>query len=254
MNLGSISASDYVTFGRPVEFVLVLVAQVSTILFAIIPSAPPVVQLPGSEETVMWGLGVAILFLFGGLFYTIRWVSRQTYSVTLQKTRHQLISFLAYAIFGICAVISAYVVFILPYPNSSLGVVDVGAGLVYSAIFAESILVLLGGRIWRSTETDSLRLDIKEFIQALHSLRDNPVSSTDSVEVISTRGERIVDRLADSKFKESQDISRKIDKWLSEFDEASTLPTQENLATVEDISNITKNLCSLVPDLESDER
>ncbi|WP_281195742.1 hypothetical protein [Halorubrum sp. F4] len=141
--------------------------------------------------------------------------------------------------------------FILPYPNSSLGVVDIGAGLVYSAIFAESILVLLGGRIWRTTDTESLRLDIKEFVQALHSFRDDPVSSTDRVELISTRGERIVDRLAESKFKESQDLSQELEEWLSDFDEASTLPIHEDIATAESISEITKNLCSLVPDLES---
>jgi hypothetical protein len=252
MNLNSISASDYLTFGRPVEFVLVLVAQVFTILFAIIPSAPPIVQLPGSEEIVMWSLGGAILLLFGGLFYTTRWVSRQTYSITLQKTRHQLISFLAYATLGILAVLFAYVVFILPYPNSSLGVVDIGAGLVYSAIFAESILVLLGGRIWRTTDTESLRLDIKKFVQALDSFRDDPVSSTDRVEVISTRGERIVDLLAESKFKESQDLSQELEEWLSGFDQASTLPIHEDIATAETISEITKNLCSLIPDLESD--
>lgn len=244
--------SDYFTFGRPVEFVLVLTAQAFTILFAIIPSAPPVVQLPGSEEVVIWSLGGVILVLFGGLFYTTRWVSRQTYSITLQKTRHQLISFLAYATLGISAVLFGYLVFILPYPNSSLGIVDIGAGLVYSAIFAESILLLLGGRIWRTTDTESLRLDIKEFVQALRSLRDDPLSSTDCVDVISTRGERIVDRLYESKFQESQDLSRKLEEWLSNFNEASTLSVHEDLATSETIFNITKNLCSLVLNLKSD--
>lgn len=253
MDLNSSSMSDYLTFGRPVEFVLVLVAQVFTILFAIIPSAPPVVQLPGSEEIAMWILGGTILLLFGGLFYTIRWVSRQTYSITLQKTRHQLISFIAYATLGISAVLLAYVVFILPYPNSSLGVVDIGAGLVYSAIFAESILVLLGGRIWRTTDSKSFRMDIKEFVQALDTFRDDPISSTDRVEVISTRGERIVDRLAESEFKESQDLSRELEKWLSDFGGASTLPIHEDIATTKTISEITKSLCILVPELESNE-
>jgi hypothetical protein len=130
--------------------------------------------------------------------------------------------------------------------------VDIGAGLVYSAIFAESILVLLGGRIWRTTDTESLRLDIKKFVQALDSFRDDPVSSTDRVEVISTRGERIVDLLAESKFKESQDLSQELEEWLSGFDQASTLPIHEDIATAETISEITKNLCSLIPDLESD--